>query len=233
MARTRSPNYPACGLDAAVDLLRKFWTKEQRTAVPAEVAAIAIGYKGLSGPARTAIASLKKYGLLSDEKQGMRVSQLALRILNPADEYAKTEALREAALKPELFKELSQGHMNASDDALKAHLINTLDFSDTGARTLIKSFRDTVRFAKLPDLEYNGSSEEVKREAMTSGMQVGQGEVRTATSTKALRSFSWPLSADVTARLEIVGNEELTSEHIDALTQYLEVAKKLLKPPKN
>jgi hypothetical protein len=210
-------------------MLRKFWKKEERTAVPPEVAAIAIGYKGLSGPARTAIASLKKYGLLTDEKQGMRVSPLALRILNPADDYEKTQALREAALKPELFKELSQSHMNASDDALKAHLINTLSFSGTGARTLIKSFRDTMGFAKLPDLEYSPSSDARSGE----GMEIGKGEVRTATTTKALRTFSWPLSAETSARLEIVGNEELTSEHIEALTQYLEIAKKLLKPAKN
>jgi len=228
MAKTRSPNYPAYGLDDAVVMVKKFWTKEQRTSVPAGVAAIAIGYKGLSGPARTALASLKKYGLLTDEKQGMRVSPLALRILNPSDDYEKTQALREAALKPELFKELSQSHMGASDDALRAHLINDLGFSDTGARTLIKSFKDTMGFAKLPDLEYSPE----RGEAMET-MQVGKGEERFATGTKSLRTFSWPLSAETTARLEIVGNEELTSAHIDALGQYLEVAKKLLKAPKS
>lgn len=228
MGKTRSPNYPACSLDDAVVMVKGFWTKEQRTSVPAEVAAKAIGYKSLSGPARTALASLKKYGLLTDEKQGMKVSQLALRILNPANEPEKLGALRDAALKPELFRELSQSHLNASDDAMRAHLINTLGFSDTGARTLIKSFRDTMGFAKLGDMEYPP----VQGEDMETALQVGKGEVRSATGTKALRTFSWPLSAETTARLEIVGNEELTSAHIDALSQYLEVAKKLLKTSK-
>jgi hypothetical protein len=217
MARTRSPNYPACGLDDAVDMLKKFWAKEQRTAVPGEVAAIAIGYKGLSGPARTAIASLKKYGLLTDEKQGMRVSPLALRILNPADEYAKIEALREAALKPELFKELSQGHMNASDDALKAHLINTLDFSDTGSRTLIKSFRDTIRFAKLPDLEYDAASEEVKREAMQ------DTPTNKASQAPNIHTFTWSLSMprNIRAELKILGSD-LKREDVTKLKKQIE-----------
>jgi hypothetical protein len=228
MARTRSPHYPACSLDDAVAMITRFWRKEERTAVDSDTAAKAIGYKGLSGPSRTGLASLKKYGLLSDEKQGMRVSPLALRILNPPDEYDKLQALREAALKPELFKQLSDTHPNASDDALRSHLINTLGFSDTGARTLIKSFRDTMQFAKLPDLEYSPTQGEDMET-----LQVGKREVRSATGTKALRTFSWPLSAETTARLEIVGNEELTSAHIDALSQYLEVAKKLLKPAKN
>jgi hypothetical protein len=233
MAKMRSPNYPACALDDAVGLVKKFWAKEQNTPVPAEVAAKALGYLALSGPARTALASLKKYGLLSDEKQGMRVSQLALRILHPQNEDDRVAALQEAAMKPELFRDLSASHLNGSDDAIKSHLITKMDFSETGARTLIRSFRATMEFAKLTDSPYSPSDGTKSGEAMQQAIQVGKGEVRTAAGSKVLRGFSWPLSAETTARLEIVGNEELTSDHIDALTQYLEVAKKLLKPPRD
>jgi len=226
MAKTRSPNYPACALGDAVEMVRKFWKKEERTAVPANVAAVGIGYKSLSGPARTAIASLKKYGLFSDDRQGMRVSPLALRVLNPANESEKLEALQEAALKPELFKQLYQTHAAASEDALRAHLINTLNFSDTGARTLIRSFTDTIRFAKLNDSEYSSRQGENSMEELS---QIG----RENTGKKSLKTFSWPLSNEITARVEFVGGEELTAAHIDALSQYLEVAKKLLKTPKN
>jgi len=216
-----------------VVLVKKFWGKEQNTPVPADVAAKAIGYKGLSGPARTALASLKKYGLLSDEKQGMKVSQLALRILHPGNDEDRVSALQEAAMKPELFRDLSGSHLSGSDDALKSHLITKLGFSETGAKTLIRSFRATMEFAKLTEPSYSSLEGLRDGEAMQPVIHVGKGEVRTAVGSKALRSFSWPLSAETTARLEIVGNEELTSEHIDALTQYLEVAKKLLKTPKN
>jgi hypothetical protein len=233
MARMRSPNYPAYGLSEAVDRLKRFWSKEEATVVTADVAAKAIGYTGLSGPARTYLAAMKKFGLLSEHKSGMLVSLIGLRILHPESPEDQQRAIQEAALKPELFRELAATHARASDDALKSHLINKLKFSEIGAKHLISAFRDTIEFAKLNQDAYNPRSEAASGEAMSSEMQVGQGEVRTAATTKSLRSFSWPLSADVTARLEIVGNEELTSAHIDALSQYLEVAKKLLKVPKN
>src|SRR5712692_8850327 len=108
MANTRSPNYPSCGLDDAIAMAKNLWNKEKRTPVPAEVAAKAIGYKSLSGPARTALAAMKKFGLLDDGKQGISLSQLAVRILHPASEEGLLQALREAALKPELFKRLSE-----------------------------------------------------------------------------------------------------------------------------
>ncbi len=163
----------------------------------------------------------------------MRVSQLALRILHPEGEEDRIKALQEAALRPEIFKQLSETHLRASDDALRSHLITKMGFSVTGAKTLTDAFRDTMGFAKLGDWGYSPHGQSNEGEAMTTGVQAGIGEVRSASGTKALRSFSWPLSAETTARLEIVGNEELTAQHLDALTQYLDVAKKLLKPPKN
>lgn len=234
MSKMRSPNYPACGLDDAVAMARSFWTKEQSTAVSSEVAAKAIGgYQTLSGPARTALAALKKFGLLSEDKHGVRISPLALRILHPESDEDRIEALQEAALKPELFKQLAETHLRASDDALKSYLITKKSFSETGAKTFIDAFRDTMGFAKLAEWGYSSPADAANGESMEVGSQGGKGEVRTAGGMKALRTFSWPLSAETTARLEIVGNEELTSTHIEALAQYLEVAKRLLKPAKS
>ena len=233
MAKMRSPNYPAIGLSKAVEWANKLWDKEKKTPVSAADAAVAIGYQGLSGPSRTALAAMKKFGLIDDEKDGLRVSNLALRIIHPANEEDLLQALREAATKPELFRQLLKSHAQASNDSLRSYLITRLDFSETGAKALIEALRDTITIASLDDPEYNASITTEDGENMEATLQVGKGEVRSAAGTKALKSFSWPLSAETTARLEIVGNEELTSEHIDALTQYLEVAKKLLKSPRN
>jgi hypothetical protein len=233
MAKMRSPNYPAVGLSKAVEWTHKLWDKEKKTAVSAFDAALAIGYRGLSGPSRTALAAMKKFGLLDEEKSGLRVSNLALRIIHPAGEEDHLQALREAATKPELFRQLLQSHSQASNDALRSHLITRMNFSETGAKALIEALRDTITIASLDDPEYTVSITPEDGENMETGLQIGRGEVRVAIGSKALKSFSWPLSPETTARLEIVGNEELTSEHIDALTQYLEVAKKLLRTPKN
>jgi hypothetical protein len=230
MGTMRSPNYPAFGLSVSVGLARKLWDKEKGTAVPSEVAAKAIGYKSLNGAARSELAAMKRFGLLAEEKQGLKVSQLALRILHPASEDDRIQAAREAALKPELFKELKDTHLDASDDAIKSHLITKLSFSEIGAKKLIEAFKDTMSFARLSDKGSGPLGEPASREAINAGLHISaEAEGRLGTATKSLRSFTWPLSAKTTARLEIVGNEELNSGHIDALTQYLEVARKLLK----
>lgn len=233
MAKMRSPNYPAIGLSKAIQWTHKLWDKEKKTPVSATDAASAIGYRGLSGPSRTALAAMKKFGLLDEEKDGLRVSNLGLRIIHPAGEDDLLQALREAATKPELFRQLLKSHAQASNDSLRSYLITRLNFSETGAKALIEALRDTITIASLDDPEYTVPISSEDGETMETGLQIGKGEVRTSIGTKALKSFSWPLSAETTARLEIVGNEELTSDHIDALTQYLEVAKKLLKAPKN
>jgi hypothetical protein len=231
MAKMRSPNYPAIGLSTAVELTKKLWNKEHKTPVNASVAASAIGYKGLSGPSRTALAAMKKFGLLDDDKNGMKVSNLAVNILHTSGE-EQLSALRQAAIQPTLFRELFKTHGRASNDALRSYLITKLDFSETGAKALIDAFRDTITIAKLDDPEYAIPDSSSGGEEMESTLQVGSGDARTPAGAKALKVYSWPLSAATTARLEIVGNEELTSAHLDAISQYLAVAKNLLKTAK-
>src|SRR5580704_304952 len=151
----RSPNYPALGLSDAVGRVDALWRKEQRTPVPPDVAAKAMGFGALSGPSRTAIGALKKYGLVDSEGGNMRVSSLALRILHPADAADGLRAMQEAALRPELFKQLWQSHAQASETALASHLINKLGFSTTGAKQVTKAFKDAVELAKLDRAEYS------------------------------------------------------------------------------
>jgi hypothetical protein len=233
MAKMRSPNYPALGLSEAVSLTRKLWNKEKKTPVDAATAAAAIGYKGLSGPSRTALAALKRFGLVDEDNTGLRVSPLAMNIIHAANEETRLQSLREAATKPDLFRQLLKTHGQASNDALRSYLITRLDFSETGAKALIDAFRDTIAVAKLDDPEYIVPDDSDGTGDMNAESQAGSGEGRTGGGGKPLRTFSWPLSAETTARLEIVGGEELTAAHLDALSQYLEVAKRLLKSPKN
>jgi hypothetical protein len=57
-AKERSPNYPSIGLPSAIDLARKLWNAEKRTAVPPEIAARALGYNSLSGASRAALGGV-------------------------------------------------------------------------------------------------------------------------------------------------------------------------------
>src|SRR4051812_9121509 len=95
--KSRSPNYPSMGLGEAVELLKAFWEREHRTRVPSEVAALALGFKSLSGPAKTSLGALHQYGLLERNKDGVKVSDLGLSVLHPASEEDARGSLAEAA----------------------------------------------------------------------------------------------------------------------------------------
>ena len=242
MAKMRSPNYPAVGLGDSLERVKRLWATEKRTPVDYAVASEAIGYSGISGPSRTALASMKKYGLVESDDKTVRVSDLALRILHPANDYEQLSALQEAALKPDLFRQLFETLKEASDGALKSHLITRLGFSEVGAKQVIKSYRDTVVISKLDQpLEYPQMQEvgQDPSDALSSMRypQLGaessmQAEERMARIKAKFRdgnsqAFIWPLAPGVTGELKIVG-EQATPQLLRAIGRYVEIAAELL-----
>jgi hypothetical protein len=156
MPRMRSPNYPSLSLGAATEALRALWERDNRTVVPPDRVAAALGYTSLSGPARSKLAAMKKFGLLDESTNGMRVSDLGLRILHSRqDEPDYLAAVREAATAPALFSELFQTHSKASEETTKSYLIVKKGFGDEGARIAARTFRETVEFARLGESDYD------------------------------------------------------------------------------
>lgn len=150
MAKLRSPNYPATPLPEAIVRVERLFRAVRKVALPEEDAAREIGYKGLTGPSRTVLSAMKKYGLLEETAGGVKVSALAERILHPSTPREKETAIHEAALRPELFRELAQDWLGASPTAIESFLIRG-GFSDDGARTALKAFQVTADFANLAD----------------------------------------------------------------------------------
>lgn len=219
MGRTRSPNYPALPLKAAARLAQALWKQEKRTVVPPEVAVRAWGYTSLSGPARVRLASLKRYGLLEDEGDGVRLSELGMRLaLEPPGSEAYERALREAALRPDLFRQLHDSHRDASDEALRSHLIFDRQFSEAGARLVIRAFRETVATAGLAAAARNGLH--------ASAAHSPPGAAPTPPPAH-MRVFTWPLSKGVVAEVRFSG-EALESAHFEELRRYLGLATSIL-----
>jgi len=224
MAKMRSPNYPALGLSEAIIRVDALWRKEKRTPVPPDVAAAAMGFGALSGPSRTAMGALKKYGLVDSQGGSMSVSDLALRILHPADAHDGLKATQEAALKPELFQQLYQSHGKASDNALMSHLINKLGFSPTGAKQVIKSFRDAIELAKLNQTEHSPQEASAILGDMITGTDF-VSHVRPDNPepiANTIYAWTWPLSIprNVKAELKITG--QLTSGDVRRLKKQIE-----------
>ena len=66
--KPRSPNYPACSLQKALDYARKVYSQNHLHTAPRDVVAKAMGYGTLNGGSLTAISALKKYGLLDESR---------------------------------------------------------------------------------------------------------------------------------------------------------------------
>ncbi|HLC10565.1 MAG TPA: hypothetical protein VJL56_01830 [Candidatus Bathyarchaeia archaeon] len=225
MTKERSPNYPAVSLDEAIELARALYSKEKRTSVSPEVAARALGYTSLSGPARVKLAALKKYGLIEGDTHGVKISDLALRILiSPQGSDEQMQAIQEAALKPDIFKELAGTHAEASDDALRSHLMLTRKFTEEGTRHLIRAFRDTFALAKLKDSVYSDETNTTETEIMNPTTTPSQAIKNTGKH--SVRVLNFMLAKDVTAEIRLVG-ERLKPAHLEGLKQHIELTKKL------
>jgi hypothetical protein len=224
MAKLRSPNYPAVSLAAARDTVRKLYAKEGGASVTPDVAVKSMGYQGLTGPSRSRLAALKKYGLLEDAAGKVRVSPLALTILHgPPDEQQR--ALREAAVKPELFRELSE--IGGSDENLRYELLRN-GFTLEGATRAISAYRETMSLAPGEASGYDSS--EPEDDAMLDATQTDKLDLRYSGSVGDAQRppvgyrFMWPLPDGVTVSVEFRGGP-LTAKGVEMLTRYLELAK--------
>jgi hypothetical protein len=237
MGKMRSPNYPAIGLDEAIKAAEMIWGKEKRTAVPLDVISKALGYKSVSGPARTKVAALRKYGLLEQNGGNYRISDLAMQILHSQPNSEELcSALVVAATRPEIFKELRESHLDASDEALKSYLLVRKGFSEAGAKQLIKAFRETMDVAEAAsggNIPHRVKDEPEDKSMVTteanatdvvSYRKQNPSVRRLEVSSPHSHSFSWPVSRDVTAEVKFTGGI-LKAAHLEALAKYLELAK--------
>jgi len=148
----RSPAYPGISLRVAIERARLLYEKERRHAAPISAITAAWGLtSSTSGSATVAIAALKKYGLLVEEKSGgervARLSDLALDVLlNPEPE----AAIKQAALMPAINREMWEqyGTNLPSADTLRWQLVKR-GFTENGVQDFLRVYRDTIAFAKL------------------------------------------------------------------------------------
>jgi hypothetical protein len=230
--RERSPNYPGYSLDQAVQMLRDLYNSEHRTAVSAEVAARALGHAGvsekgrLSGPALAKLAVLRQFGLTVPADKGkIKVADSALDfVLHGPGEPEYQAAAQKAALTPPIFGELYPEYAKASDNALRAHLIKERKFSDEGANRLIKSFRDTIAFAKLDGTSYPDSKggseirEKPPKPPGGAGLRVDQ---KPPSPREDGVAYSWPLGDG--NKVELAFSAEPTQKQLDVMMAQLRI----------
>lgn len=230
MARGRSPNYPAVGLSEALDMVAKLHAAERRTPVPYELAAKAIGYQSLSGPARVKVSTLRKYGLVDEAGGKVRVSDLAMQILYPRSEQQKQAGLEQAAYKPELYRDLAP-LADGSDANLVNHLVQ-MGFTDQGARQALVAFRETMSLVGAAEGAYDDSESEgrpmLDQPNAASAVPFPTRSLGArADPTRAAADYVWPLPGGIRVELRFAGGP-FTKAGLRVLQEYLRIVEKTI-----
>jgi hypothetical protein len=154
MPAKRSPRYPRVSLAKCLEMTKKLFQGTHRSKVDVDTAAKVIGYASSSGgAAASSLGALRQYGLVDGLRGDVAVSELAMRILEPMNDEERVDAIRQAAMEPEIFSRVMNqfnGKLPLSDEPVRAFLIRQEGFSGSGADELIGVLRETL--SALPDV---------------------------------------------------------------------------------
>lgn len=145
--RERSVAYPSFSLNEAIeysDQLRKALGKGPYSR---DEAAIALGYKGVSGISATKISTMVHFGLLNRNGNTYSQSELAERINHPLSDEDRNNAVNEAIQIPKLYKDLLA---QFSGQALPTQLGNILIRKGISAKisdSVAENFRNSLEFS--------------------------------------------------------------------------------------
>jgi len=152
-ARQRSPNYPAVGLKGAVERVRLLYEADKRAGAPVDAALKHMGFSTKHGQALAVLSALKKFGLVEETSGRIVPTQRAVDLLNfPDQDTRKVRAIRDAALSPEIYRELYEQYKSTgipSEETLRAELIADKHFNPNAVEDFIRDFKDTLVFAGI------------------------------------------------------------------------------------
>lgn len=222
-AQERSPRFPGETLKDAIDRIEKLFAGLGRSAAPAEAVAKAIGFGGLSGASRTALAALSYYGLLVREAGNYKVSELALRIIRPKGEKDKIAAIREAQLSPPLFAQIEKDHPDCTESVLSTLLLHE-GFTEDGSKRAAYVFKDNVEFAKNSGYISGEASDTVPLNQHNSKAVAPKNQMTSITPNE----LPVPIGDNMVARVPFPMSEEDFKLFIDTLTLW---KNKLTKKP--
>lgn len=229
----RSPRYPRHSLIKAIDMTRKMFAGAHQSKIDVDSAAKVIGYSGSGGgAASSAIGALRQYGLVDGLRGDVAVSDLAMRILQPMDAREQAEAVREAAMKPEMFDRIVNqfgGKLPGSDEPIKAFLIRQEGFSTAGADELIETLRETLSsLPELPASDQLSINEAVMEVAVPVADERGGVDPLASTlhsAPKVGELITLPLGQNCKAELRLIG--DVTAASYARLIKHLELLREI------
>lgn len=248
--RPRSPKYPQFSLREAIGRVNKVLSANHTYKVEKESVATALGYGSLNGASVSIIGTLKSYGLLQEDKEGVQVTEDAITLLRaPEGDPDRAQALQRAAFAPKVFADLHEAYGEVPTElpieTTLQYRLERKGFLEKAASEIIRTYRDNLEFVSAEATEYT-AGELVDEQPVEAQMQAqtrvdaphapqhhGRGSLApTATPPHATpssimdgpftESLEIRISADSKVRLLFDGM--VTKEAIGKLRKYLELA---------
>lgn len=240
--KPRSPKYPQLPLREAIERVGKAHKANRTYRVEKVSVARALGYGGVNGASVSLIGTLKQYGLLEENKEGVMVTQAAVTILRaPEGDLERAQALRAAAFAPKIFTDLREAY---GEDVSELPAETTLQyrleqrgFLEKAAGEVIRTYRDNLEFVSEEAAEYT-EPETVDDQPMEAPQMQTQ-QPPTTTQAGSVATVGGPVSAieqepfTETLQYRISGDSKVrllfdgvvTQEAIEKLIAYLKLGK--------
>lgn len=146
--RVRSAAYPNYPLNVVIEFTTILRNALGKGPYSRDTAAIALGYKGISGISATKISAMVHFGLLERTGNGSySQSELAERIIHPISDEDKNNATAEAVSKPKLYKSLLKDFMGQGLPTQLGNLLIRKGISSKISNDVADNFRKSLEFA--------------------------------------------------------------------------------------
>lgn len=151
----KSRNFPVVSLKEAIEKAKVIYQKEKFSWTHQKVACDHLGLSIGGSRGRRMLSALIQYKLVETRGKGkdreFKLSGVAEQILHPDPSTSKAEAFETAVLGPVIFQELWEeyGAELPSDETMVFNLTKDGDFSETSARQMLETYKETVEYSGL------------------------------------------------------------------------------------
>lgn len=161
MAKSRSPNYPAIDLGAALAAIEPAFRAENRNKMGKMPLARHLGYSSLNGRALAKIGAVRAYGLIEGSGDEVRVSEDAIAaLMAPPGAPERQEAIARLALRPSLYREIKDAFPDSlpSEQNLSFWLVRN-GYTPEASGKAAKAYLETMRLVTEPGAAYKAAPE--------------------------------------------------------------------------
>ena len=153
----RSPNYPQLNLAEALERVKQVYKNCHTHKADKVVIAKSLGYTSLNGASLGVIGTLKRYELLQEEADGLKVSDEAVAIIElPKGDPERAKAFESAAFAPQLFAEMHETFgSNLPGDVHLRHFLIKKKFLPKAADDVLRVYRDNLELVADEKGGYN------------------------------------------------------------------------------